>query len=390
MQLPVSVLLAIVFSIPALAAPAPNAATDKLALEARVVKTPVAEGRVATRPAVGQIPLYIPCTKTLNVILQAVTAKKPVTKVVAAANKKTVATKAKVPATNAKGTAAKVGTKLQPGTKPPTSSANVSKSAAIPSASAEPKAATCAIPAKKKTSREESFDGSVDALVDFVQHRILKRVATREFIGFHGTNSETAAFWKKQGAVLKPPSKKSFLDFLTLGRVGDGSSIGDAELGPGLYITDDLTTARHFAVNNADNNKGTTPNFSMPEIVRGDAEDCNKKAKLEQVRDEYIKLSATIAPGTEIRVGPLDFTGRTNQLLIQPPQARKFLAECFEISRTTDVTVRPAELAADASFPYSKVEVKVLEWNLDCALQGTLQIHLTATKELVNLAVADA
>lgn len=48
----------------------------------------------------------------------------------------------------------------------------------------------------------------------------------------------------QQGAILKPPETTSKFDFLgLLGlRGGSGNSGADAELGPGLYVTDDMTT----------------------------------------------------------------------------------------------------------------------------------------------------
>lgn len=60
----------------------------------------------------------------------------------------------------------------------------------------------------------------------------------------------TAQFWKEKGAVLKPPATTSTFDypgltvlvsFFSLQKPSEGSSGADAELGSGLYITDDIT-----------------------------------------------------------------------------------------------------------------------------------------------------
>jgi hypothetical protein len=62
-----------------------------------------------------------------------------------------------------------------------------------------------------------------------------------EFVGWHGTNSDTAAFWAEKGQLAKPTAKTGIFDFI-LGpksKTPPGSSGADAEIGPGVYVTDD-------------------------------------------------------------------------------------------------------------------------------------------------------
>ncbi|KAK6963232.1 hypothetical protein R3P38DRAFT_3554375, partial [Favolaschia claudopus] len=196
-----------------------------------------------------------------------------------------------------------------------------------------------------------------------------------EFVGFHGTNNRTAQFWKEKGAVLKPPPTTSTYDFPGLTvlvnffssrKNNDGSSGADAELGSGLYITDDLTLAFGFANNNKLFNPGTTaaicaifavdsdkwresPKFVIPELLRGDSRDCGVAQQLDQARQAYISLQATLDPGTEIRVGPL--SSEINQLLVQPPIAPNFQAECIDVDDKFNPNIRPTEFPSDVPFP---------------------------------------
>ncbi|KAJ7142069.1 hypothetical protein C8R43DRAFT_1199973, partial [Mycena crocata] len=199
----------------------------------------------------------------------------------------------------------------------------------------------------------------------------------------------TAAFWKQQGSVLKPPATTSTFDFPGLtalvgsfsSQTGDGTSGADAELGAGLYITDDLTLAFAFANNNRELNPGTksvicaifaidsaqwrqNPKFVIPESVRGDSEDCNVAQQLDQARQAYIDLQATLLPGTEVRIGPL--SSEINQLLLQPPIAPNFEAECIEVDESFDPDERPAGLPSDVPFPalaYTSPEL-VTDWKI--------------------------
>ncbi|KZV82605.1 hypothetical protein EXIGLDRAFT_843536 [Exidia glandulosa HHB12029] len=70
--------------------------------------------------------------------------------------------------------------------------------------------------------------------------------ATEEFIGWHGTNSNTWAVWEEAGYLKKP---WAWLDIIRQSR--SGGSGADQELGEGVYVTDSLTTAEAFANINA-------------------------------------------------------------------------------------------------------------------------------------------
>ena len=45
--------------------------------------------------------------------------------------------------------------------------------------------------------------------------------------------------WTQQGKLVKPVKKSGFLDFFGLGPTSTGTSGANAELGPGVYVTDD-------------------------------------------------------------------------------------------------------------------------------------------------------
>ena len=52
---------------------------------------------------------------------------------------------------------------------------------------------------------------------------------------------DTAAFWESKGQLEKPVKPNGLLDFIGLGpkNRNAGTSGADAEIGPGVYITDD-------------------------------------------------------------------------------------------------------------------------------------------------------
>ncbi|KAF8868799.1 hypothetical protein CPB84DRAFT_1969153 [Gymnopilus junonius] len=173
-----------------------------------------------------------------------------------------------------------------------------------------------------------------------------------EFIGFHGTNSQTATFWEKQGFISKPPSPdNSVWDYIGGLITGTGGSSGaDAELGPGLYVTDDPHIALAFANNNAQVNKGTTPKVCaisakssgnwrvivnkvfLPENTGliGDSSDATRKAKFENARTKYINI---VRPGAQasstVRFSLLDRNAKTGQLVLPNPITQLFSAKCF-------------------------------------------------------------
>ncbi|KDR73036.1 hypothetical protein GALMADRAFT_142731 [Galerina marginata CBS 339.88] len=197
-----------------------------------------------------------------------------------------------------------------------------------PKSSSAPATTNCPLPSTKKptTSGLTQAKRALDHVL-----RIFARDET-EFIGFHGTNSATADFWTNQNFISKPPSKSnSFFDFIggILSPKGgsSGSSGADAELGPGLYVTDDPDIASAFANNNAKVNVGSTPKVCaifvkssdhwrgtinkvfLPEDTNliGDSGDATRSAAFENSRQKYIGI---VRPGvqasTTVRFSILD------------------------------------------------------------------------------------
>ncbi|EJD40287.1 hypothetical protein AURDEDRAFT_115920 [Auricularia subglabra TFB-10046 SS5] len=154
---------------------------------------------------------------------------------------------------------------------------------------------------------------------------LFKRV-DREFIGWHGTNSDTAEFWRKKGYLAKPAG---------------GRSGGAQQLGEGVYVSDTRKTAEMYANGNASNNKGTTAvvcaiyakssthwrssvyKVWVPADKIGDSK--------EAARREWI---STIFPhadaGSVARFSPLEELGRPpNQVVIPSALAKYFTAVCI-------------------------------------------------------------
>ncbi|KZV89781.1 hypothetical protein EXIGLDRAFT_721082 [Exidia glandulosa HHB12029] len=87
-------------------------------------------------------------------------------------------------------------------------------------------------------------------------HEFAERNAVPEFIGFHGTNSATAAFWMSSGHIAS--------------QGGGGTSGADAELGNGLYVTDSWERAGMYGRGNAANmNVGKPANKKVRGMVCG-------------------------------------------------------------------------------------------------------------------------
>ncbi|KAJ7839082.1 hypothetical protein B0H13DRAFT_2367033 [Mycena leptocephala] len=137
-----------------------------------------------------------------------------------------------------------------------------------------------------------------------------------EFIGWHGTNEKTAALWIMTGAIIRPTTPEG----QTKGKSGL-----DAELGPGLYISDSLNTAEAAAVINAQTNH-LAGKVQIPELLRGNA------GIREQERATYIATLPPINTGSAatMRLGPL--TATQNQMLIPESENPKFEAQCFDLT----------------------------------------------------------
>ncbi|KAG7086239.1 hypothetical protein E1B28_002210 [Marasmius oreades] len=156
-----------------------------------------------------------------------------------ASGSKKLATPAKS-ATPSKGSATPAKPSNSAAKKPANSTAN-----ACPAP--KPDKATTATKAKKK-ARE-----LIEAVVD------LFRRDTFEFVGFHGTNGENGNIYmnaaKTKGTIVTP--------FKFNGN--------DGELGGGLYITDDFTTAHSFADTSANNRKADAKKKGCPLQATDDA-----------------------------------------------------------------------------------------------------------------------
>ncbi|KAJ6585309.1 hypothetical protein B0H19DRAFT_1059553 [Mycena capillaripes] len=112
-------------------------------------------------------------------------------------------------------------------------------------------------------------------LASNVSPKLIQRV-TKEFIGFHGTNSKTAALWVAQGTLMKPKEAGANSDNKQQGNSRSGA---DEELGVGLYVADIVNTAQVFAANNARNNPGTTAKVCA--IFAKDADNWKKMNKVQ-------------------------------------------------------------------------------------------------------------
>ncbi|KAJ7841055.1 hypothetical protein B0H14DRAFT_2587077 [Mycena olivaceomarginata] len=299
MKIPFSFLFALILSVDTFAAPVPNAeAGDESGLEARakakvaakkpVVKAPVVKKPVA-KPAVKPVvkPVAKPATKPA---VQPVTKPlaKPATPVASPVAKPTAAPSA-------------VAT---PAVKPsavPAASCPIKKPAAKTAAT---KTAAKAVKAKAKRMFEtvtRNIRIANRTFFGFIQPRL---TTGNEFVGWHGTNNETADLWEKKGEIVRP---------VTAEGQTKGKSGLDAELGPGLYISDTLGIAEAAAAINAKNNnlKGKV---QIPEVLRGNAD---IKA---QERASYLTNLPTRGTGgpTSLLLGPLRTS--ENQMLIPESQ----------------------------------------------------------------------
>ncbi|KAJ7720114.1 hypothetical protein B0H14DRAFT_3521044 [Mycena olivaceomarginata] len=308
-----------------------------------VAKKPKPVAKPATKP--GAKPAAKPAAKKP-------VAKKPVARPVA---KKPVAKPAAKPA--AKPVA-------KPAAKPATKA--VAKPAAKPSAvTTATKTAAKAVKAKAKRML-----GTVTRNIRIANRTFFGLIQPRltsgnEFVGWHGTNEETAALWESKGEIVRP---------VTAEGQTKGKSGLDAELGPGLYISDTLGAAA--AINAKTNNlagkvcaifakssasfRGTqdkartsslfliTTNalnlqVQIPEAIRGNA---NSKA---QQRTAYLAALAPKNTGgpRSLLLGPL--RANENQMLIPESQNPQFEAQCFDVVGLDSAGAAALEAAAPAN-----------------------------------------
>ncbi|EJD51239.1 hypothetical protein AURDEDRAFT_111851 [Auricularia subglabra TFB-10046 SS5] len=163
-----------------------------------------------------------------------------------------------------------------------------------------------------------------------------------EFIGWHGTNSNTAELWRQQGYLANP--KTAGWPWSS-----GGTSGADHELGPGVYITDEMDTARGFANTNAQNNPGTEPMLCaifarselywknsinkvwLPTSIIRDSSDAKQSKTYEKQRREWIKTIIPQSSGKDVaRFAPLDKRrgGPPNQVAIPSALTANFYAVC--------------------------------------------------------------
>ncbi|KAH9919181.1 uncharacterized protein BXZ73DRAFT_105010 [Epithele typhae] len=219
-----------------------------------------------------------------------------------------------------------------------------------PTSPAKPTGKTCTankFKNKPRATRERAFS-------EF-DHLFGKRVVAADFIGWHGTNSDTATFWAAKGQLEKPVKPSGFFDFFDFSsKQSAGTSGADAENGPGVYITDDKDIAIAFANNNAKVNPGTTPMLCaifaktagnwenvirkvfLPETLVGDSSNPVTKQQKEKARLDYI---ARVAPGISavnvVRFSLLNRSTRTGQLVLPAGITNQFTAQCVATTATT-------------------------------------------------------
>jgi len=191
------------------------------------------------------------------------------------------------------------------------------------------------------------------------------------FVGFHGTNSKTANMWMGAGFISKP--------------VG-GTSGADAELGDGLYVTDQRTIAHSFAAGNARHNRGTQPSICAISTNQGFWQRTRKAfiptslIRNAQARDRY--LFGVLGPNARIneavRFSALDTTGNrpgyANQMLIPIGLERNFYAQCFNLQGG----ILPPQLPKDISYNERRGAWNIVAEN-DISAQCALAIATTSS-----------
>jgi hypothetical protein len=178
------------------------------------------------------------------------------------------------------------------------------------------------------------------------------------FIGWHGTNENTAKLWAQHGSIVKPAG-------------GAGTSGLDAELGPGLYITDTLSVGEAAAAVNSAKNKvpgkvcaiyaksrtawvDNVFKAQIPESLRGNGDD------KEVLRKRYLGHVSEGHPGvgSAAKLGPLSIA--KNQMLIPEALNPSLEATCFDIDAKGDSADAKA---LGASVSYTS-EATITEWRI--------------------------
>ncbi|KAJ7448045.1 hypothetical protein FB451DRAFT_1375497 [Mycena latifolia] len=189
---------------------------------------------------------------------------------------------------------------------------------------------------EKIRSITEKAKRMLDALAVIARRTLFSLIQPRltkgsEFIGWHGTNELTAALWAKEGEIVRP----------TCGSKPCWTSGLDAELGPGLYISDTLSVAEAAAAINAQHNKlrgsvcaifaKSSANWrearakvQIAEVLRGNApiKEKERESYITDIRGKTGRLPA-------LRFGPL--TSKTNQMMIVEQLNPNFEAQCWDL-----------------------------------------------------------
>ncbi|KAM5545045.1 hypothetical protein V8D89_001156 [Ganoderma adspersum] len=274
----------------------------------------------------------------------------PKTKTTKAKTTKAKTTKAKTTAKEtttkpAKTTKVKTTAKPTKTAKPTTKPAKTKTSKAVPKVSKTTKATgtagPSACPIKKPAKKPRAFTARA---YDYIAH--LFERDNEEFVGWHGTNSDTAAFWASKGHIEKPVKADGFLDFLGIGsKSAKGTSGANAEIGPGLYLADKKDTSIVSANINAKANPGTTPALCaifakssgnwrnvirkafIPEDIVGDT------PEKEALRVAHVKKAVPgVTENAVVRFSILDRREeKTGQMLIPESVSNQFFAKCFKV-----------------------------------------------------------
>ncbi|THV04029.1 hypothetical protein K435DRAFT_851402 [Dendrothele bispora CBS 962.96] len=226
-----------------------------------------------------------------------------------------------------------------------TASQTNTSSSAQPSASSQ--ALSCPLPSKSSTSTAATNKPKRSFFEGFIS--LFRRAGGAEFVGWHGTNGINAC------------------EYTRVGRSGGGLPVltefngADAELGAGLYVTDDIDTARFFAISSASarRNRGQSAQASLATVCKVEAIDQstwrdtiskfwipftglarpipgqgNNPAALAQ--QEQLITGAGQTPGNTVRFSALNpqTTGSINQMAIPTSQFQNFrITECLPTSQ---------------------------------------------------------
>lgn len=252
---------------------------------------------------------------------------------------------------------------------PAVSAASIMSSAppSSPSASANSTAPSCPLPPRALLPKRNVRDYLLKSFKRLFGRAIADPLAgSPEFIGFHGTNQQTANLWTSKGSIVKPSG---------------GTSGADAELGPGLYITDNLETAHTFASGNG--KKNNLPPFvcaifakqsqdwrSISKAILPDAlfrkQDGSGSrlplADRERFRSNFLKSlqrlpNSAFNPDQAVLFG--DISSGNNQLVLPENLNSRFFAKCVAVTAGQDFGPDVTSAVATLGLPDGVAQVPV-------------------------------